>query len=265
MSQTDQDKRLPHLMTYPHEVSAYAIVVGDAKRVKQAASLMDNVREVGNNREYFTITGIYKEQRITVASHGIGAGGANLCFMELFHAGVNTIMRAGTCGALDASINDGDFILVNGAVREDAATEQLMPLGYPAIADRELLNALFDAAQVNGFEKPHIGLSVTYANFYSSPVLPPPYKQYIGYGAKALEMEMAGLLVLALMYGARAGGILTSDGNMIRGGASSIDEFKFNPRREIVDKGVKNMLKVALDALSFVAEQDQIVLANTGR
>jgi uridine phosphorylase len=253
MNNKSLDERLPHLLAYPGDLSPYAIVVGDAQRVKKAEALMEKVRVVGDNRGYLTITGIYKEQDVTVASHGIGAAGANLCFMELIHGGVKTLIRAGTCGALDRKIDDGEFIITTGAIREDGATDQLMPIGYPAIADFQVINALLKAAYSQGYDNPHIGLSVSYANFYPSPVLPPPYKRYLGYGAKALEMELAGLLVVALMLGARAGGILVSDGNMIRGGNTVIDEFRFNPHREEVEAGVLIMLRIALEALVDLA------------
>lgn len=253
---SEYGKQLPHLMVEPENLSPYAIVVGDNKRVHQATKLMDDVKKIGNNREYTTITGTYGGNRITVTSHGIGAGGANVCFMELFKGGVHTIIRAGTCGALDPEIDDGEFIIITGAVREDRVTDQLMPIGFPAISDREILSSLINSSRQQGHHKPHIGLAVTYANFYASPILPSPYEKYIGYGVKALEMEMAGLLVLGLMHNARAGGILTSDGNLVRERDTDIAPLEFHPHSDIVRDGVMKMLNIALQAISDLATND---------
>jgi uridine phosphorylase len=242
---------LSHLKCYPKDLTPCAIVVGDPNRVRDTAALMNDVREVGNNREYLTVTGLYKGQKITVSSHGVGAGGANASFMELLRGGVQLFIRAGTCGALKPEINDGDFIIATGAVREDAATDHLMPLPYPAVADRHITTALVEAASRHGVENPHEGLIVSEANFYSA-MYPPRWKTYVGYGAAAVEMEMAPLFVLAGMNGARAGGIVTADGNLVS--KNREDGTDHDPFREVVAKGKQKMLQVALEAMAIVME-----------
>jgi uridine phosphorylase len=214
---------------------------------------MGDVQEIGNNREYLTVTGLYKDLRITVASHGVGAGGANVCFQELLRSGnIKVMVRAGTCGALRDEINDGDLIVCTGAVREDAATEQLMPLAYPAIADRCVVDALIEGAKMLGFDHPHEGLSVTQANFYEG-TLPPPWKAYVGYDVAAIEMELAALLVLTRMNGALGGGILTSDGNLVR--TNEEDMSDYDPHREIVVQSKQKMLQIALEAMVILADE----------
>lgn len=253
MPAIDPDQLIPNLKVYPRDLTPHAIVVGDPNRVREAAALMSDVKEIGDNREYLTIAGVYAGQQLVVASHGVGAAGANVCFMELLRGGVRVLIRAGTCGAMAVDIDDGDLIVATGAVREDAATEQLMPLPYPAIADRHIVNALIEAARRNGFERPYVGLAVTGANLYSTPILPPVWKKYVGYGVLAVEMELAALLVLALMHGARAGGILASDGNVVR---QADVNAAYDPHREVVARGKKMMLKIALEALADLARAE---------
>jgi uridine phosphorylase len=214
--------------------------------------MMSDVREIGCNREYLTITGTYEDQQITVASHGVGACSANIVFMELLHGGVHTLIRAGTCGATDPDIDDGDFVIVTGAVREDLATESLMPLAYPAFADLDVLNALIASAKKRGHNNPYTGIGITGANFYPSHVLPSQYGKYMKCGVKTVDLETAPLLVVARMLGARAGSILTSDGNSTREKGPK-DPFGYNPYREVVDNGIEVMLKVALGALASLA------------
>lgn len=247
----DPNKLLPILKCRPSDLAQYAMVVGDPKRVHDAAALMTDAVKVGDYREYLTVTGCYNGQRISVSSHGVGAGGANVCFMELLRAGVHTLIRAGTCGGMSPSISDGDLIVATGAIREDAATEQLVPLAYPAIADREIVGAL-EAAAVRHGKQPHIGLVVSGANFYSTPFFDVPHRKYIGRGALAIEMELAGLLVLAATHGARAGGVFTSDGNVV---SEAVDDH-YDPHRDVVEQGKQTMLRVALETLAALAQSD---------
>jgi purine-nucleoside phosphorylase len=84
--------------------------------------------------------------------------------------------------------------------------------------------------------------------------LPPPWKTYLGYGVKAVEMELAALLVVAGMHGARAGGILTSDGKVVR--EPTTIELDYDPHREIVARGKARMLEITLDAMANLIEAE---------
>jgi uridine phosphorylase len=255
MAMSDSDRFLPLMKLHTRDLTPYVLVVGDPERVRDAAALMSEVREIGNNREYLTVTGTFAGQRLTVASHGIGTGGANICFMELLKGGVRVLIRAGTSGAMEAEIEDGDLIIATGAVREDAATEHLMPLAYPAVANGGVVQALVKAARRNGYDDPHLGLLVSIANFYPSDLLCPEWEQYVGYGVLGVEMELSGLLVVARMYGARAGGIVTTDGNLVRKQDPAMDTY--DPHREVVAKGKQAMLRIALEALADLARGDE--------
>jgi uridine phosphorylase len=173
--------------------------------------------------------------------------------MELLKGGVRVLIRAGTCGAMRAEIDDGDLIIATGAVREDAATEHLMPLAYPAVADRHVVNALVQAAQRHGYDDPHVGLLVSIANFYPSDMLPSPWEKYVGYGVLGVEMELSALLVVAHMNGARAGGIATTDGNLVLKSDPGMD--RYDPHREVVAQGKQVMLQIALEALADLARR----------
>jgi uridine phosphorylase len=99
-----------------------------------------------------------------------------------------------------------------------------------------------------------VGLAVTSANLYATPALPPRWQPYAGYGVLAVEMELSALLVLARMSGARAGGILVSDGNVVR--AAGTDVTNYDPHRQVVEQGKRIMLKIGLDALAALAEAE---------
>ncbi len=230
----------------PAEVTEHCLVVGDPNRVDDVAALMTDVREIGRSREYVTVVGVHAGVEVTVASHGVGAGGAAVCFEALARAGVRRFVRAGTCGGLQHDVVDGDLVVGTAAVRDDGLTDRLLPLAWPAAADPALtleLARLAAASELNS----HVGVIHTAANFFPSP-LPdmPGWPVFAAAGAKAIEMEYAALLVIASLHGAAAGGIFATDGNLL---ANAADMADYDPDRDVVRRAKEAMLGIALDAL----------------
>jgi uridine phosphorylase len=240
------DERTPVLRVRPSEVANCALVVGDPQRVVDAAQFLENAEEIGFYREYRTITGEYSGKRVTISSHGVGGSGANVCFDELFKCGVRNVIRAGTCGAMVKGILDGELIIATGAIREDGTTEHMAPMSFPAIADRHIIQALEDSAIAFGYPEPNVGLVLTQSYFYPG-ILPSATNTWLPTGlVMCVEMELATLLVMAGLKGARAGGIFTSDGNL----TEESDPDTYDPHREVVEQGKTKMLQIALDALT---------------
>jgi uridine phosphorylase len=245
----DLNEYLPMLRVTPSQLTPRALVVGDRARAAQAAQLLTDPDEVGHNREYRTFTGNYAGIPLTVCSHGIGGPAASVCFKELFQGGVKTIIRAGTCGALVETIDDGQLVLATGAIREDGTSTSLIPLAYPAIADRCIVQALEESAADQGYTSLHTGIVLTQSYLYPD-LLPTTTELWMKAGAVCLEMELATLLVMAGLHGVRAGGIFTSDGNLARREAPDLDTSAYDPHRDVVTHGVQTMLTIALEALS---------------
>ncbi len=180
--------RVYHLNLLPGEVSTKIIVVGDPSRVDMVANYFDTIECNITHREFHTITGSYKGNRITVMSSGISSDNIDIMMTELdalFNVNFNTrevkselteleLVRIGTCGALQDSIELGDFVIsrkgigLDGvlnfyegseAVRireiEEAFDEQLeydssLPYPYVVSSDSELTDRFSDIA-VEGF------------------------------------------------------------------------------------------------------------------
>ena len=69
-------------------------------------------------------------------------------------------------------------------------------------------------------------------------------------GVVAVEMELATLLVMASIRGLRAGGLLVSDGNLAEKQSQvALEDFAYDPHRDVVKQGAHKMLRVALEAL----------------
>lgn len=241
---------LPLLKVPLGSISKYVLVCGDPQRVLQIAELLDSYEEIGFNREYRTIKGYYRNVEVTITSHGVGVAGAAVAFEELIKGGAKTIIRVGTCGSLDAEIQDGDLVVATGAVREDGLTEQLVPIGYPAIADYQVIRSLEIALLGAKDVSYKTGLVLTLSAFYPG-VLELPHKLYAQARVVAVEMECSALFVIAALHGIRAGAILAVDGVVI-----DFDAKNYNPHRKKVYQAIEVESRVALNAIIKLASEE---------
>ena len=221
------------------------LVVGDPDRAVRAASRLEDATEIGRFREYVTLVGHHRGTRVGVSSHGVGAAGAAVCFEELFLAGVQRVIRAGTCGGMQDDVMDGHLVISTGAVRNDGYTPQIVPDGYPALASVEVVMALRRAAE--GAENIHEGVTLTNAAFFTHDILGSPVAMWQKTGVKAVEMEAAALFVLAGLAGRQVGAILAVDGDPLAQKNEDMDYY--NPHRDVVRDAVGRMIDIAWDAL----------------
>lgn len=219
-----------------------AIVCGDPRRAKKIADLLDNVQELSYAREYRTFVGEYKGVQLAVVSHGVGCPGAAVCFEELIKGGVHTLIRVGTAGSLHAEIPAGSLVISTAAVRTDGFTKQLVPAEFPAVADGEMVQALYDTAiALDGAVAK--GITMTVDAFFTGPI-ELPHKLYKAAGVLAVEMEISALYVIAAIRGVRAAAIVAIDGF-----ADSDLAAEYNPHTNVVADAVEREIKVALDAI----------------
>lgn len=238
---------LPLLAVRKRDVPDRMLVVGDPARAEVAASLLEDAVELGRNREYVTYRGTYNGVPLGVVSHGVGASGATICFEELCQAGVRRIIRAGTAGGLQERVRDGEVVVVSGAVRDDGVTPRIVPLGYPAVPDLDVVADLRSASSNRGLEI-HEGIVLTSDLFYPHPVLGSDLGLWQRAGVVAVEMECAALFVVSSQYEVESGAILAIDGNPLAQGNE--DMTRYDPHRDVVRRAVDAVIQVALDALA---------------
>jgi uridine phosphorylase len=228
-----------------------ALVVGDPFRAESISRRLADASEVAHRREYRSFVGLWNGTPVLVASHGVGAPGALCLFRELMDAGIDTVIRLGTAGALLRGIADGDLIIAESCVRDDGVTHQLVPESYPAAATPEVVLALAAAARQRGATH-HRGVVWTRAAFTPG-VVDLGQAGYVKLGVLAIEMELAALLVVASTRGVRAGGGLVIDGATAD---DLVDGAGYDPQRTVVEDGVERGTLVALDALVALPDPD---------
>ena len=136
----NDDGTIFHLHLLPEQLADTIILVGDPARVEQIASHFDSEECRAANREFKSVTGLYKGKRMTVLSTGIGIGNIDICVTELDAlANIDfatrtekpqkrqlTMVRLGTSGALQPDIKVGDVVYARTSVGFDSL------LGYYA-------------------------------------------------------------------------------------------------------------------------------------
>ena len=131
----NNDGSVFHLHLKPGQVSEYIILVGDHKRVDMVASLFDkdSIECDVSNREFHTITGRYKGNRVSCVSHGIGAGNIDIVLNELdalFNIDFETreikeeltsltLVRIGTSGGLQPFCPVGSYVVSEKSIGFD--------------------------------------------------------------------------------------------------------------------------------------------------
>ena len=85
-----------HVQLKTGDVSDFVILPGDPGRVEFIAEHFDSAKLIADNREYKTMTGLYKGRSVSVTSTGIGCPSTAIAVEELANVGAKTFVRLGT-------------------------------------------------------------------------------------------------------------------------------------------------------------------------
>jgi uridine phosphorylase len=161
----DDAGRLYHIGLRKEDVGRIALLPGDPGRVSLIAGHFRDPRRIGAHREYVTYGGYVGKEYVIAMNTGIGGPAAAIAVEELSRLGVQTMIRVGTCGAIQRSSAVGSLIIADAAVRLDGTSRQYVVEGYPAAATPEVVLALKDAAAALG-KKAIVGVAASTDSFY---------------------------------------------------------------------------------------------------
>lgn len=184
----NSDGTVFHLHLLPGQLAQNVILVGDPERVEMIASFFETIEVKARNREFVTITGLYKGKRVSVLSTGIGTDNIDIVVNEL-DALVNidlktrevkaqktslNLIRIGTSGALQGDIPVDSFLASRKAIGFDGLLNYydgrneisdlefessfkkhmnwnaLLASPYVVDCDKELFTKIIDSEFVNG-------------------------------------------------------------------------------------------------------------------
>jgi uridine phosphorylase len=251
-----------HLACAPGEVGGYVLLPGDPGRCERIAAHLEGAVLVAAHREYTTWTGRLGGLPVSVTSTGIGGPSTAIAVEELCNLGAHTLVRVGTCGAMQPGLRLGDVVVVQAAVRDEGTSLQYVPLAWPAVAHIATVDALRAAAAAGGVRH-HVGTVQSKDSFYGEmepgrmPVaaeLQARWEAWVRAGVLASEMECAALFATAAVRGVRAGAALA-----VVNAAPTVDPM---PDPSVLP--IDAVVRVAVDALRLLVRTDREAAAEPG-
>ncbi|MES0863888.1 purine-nucleoside phosphorylase [Ruegeria sp. SCPT10] len=224
-----------HIGAEQGEIAETVLLPGDPYRAKWAAeTFLDDVKQVNNVRGMLGFTGSWNGHPVTIQGSGMGMPSLSIYVNELIRDyGAKTLIRIGSCGGMQDSVNVRDVILAMTSTTLSTPSRGIMKeLNFAPCADWGLLQAAAVAAHAKGTPT-HIG------GIYSSDVFyderPDLNEQMVRHGVLGVEMEAAELYVLAARHKCRALAVLTVSDHLLTGEAlpSSDRESSFGDMVEI--------------------------------
>jgi uridine phosphorylase len=215
----DKDGKQYHIKCAKGDVGRYVLLPGDPFRTDIIAERLDDPRLVAHNREHKTWTGTLDGVAVSVCSTGMGGPSAAIALEELVHCGADTFIRVGTAGRLcdkaqDEAING---VIVTASVRDEGTGLHYIPIEYPAVASRLVVEALAKAAAEKGLNYME-GIAQSKDSFYGqhdpdsmpgAARLKDRWEAWKRAGVLCSEMETAAIFVVSSIRGVRAGAIMS--------------------------------------------------------
>ena len=233
----------PHLLAESGDLNDVALLPGDPGRVDRIAGHCEESEVVAENREYKIVNATYEGSPVTICSTGIGCPSAAIAVEELANVGVESLIRVGTTGALQADIEIGDVVVATGAAKDEGTTRRYERDTLPAVPDYDVLSGLVGAAESRD-EPVYVGAIASDDAFYAET------DEYVEAweeaGVLAVEMEAAAIFTLARRKGLRAGALCTVDGNLVAGTQKGETDGEELPAK--AKDNVERAIAIALDA-----------------
>ena len=214
----------PHIQPNGTKIAKTVLMPGDPLRAKYIAdNFLENVEQFNEVRNMFGYTGTYKGKEISVMGSGMGIPSIGIYSYELYNFfDVDTIIRIGSCGALQENVNLYDVIIAQAASTNSNYVDQFnIPGHFAPIADFELITKAKQVADDIGAVT-HVGNILSSDTFYNADKhFNDSWKNM---GILGIEMESAGLYLNAIHAGKKALGIFTVSDHILRDEAASAEE-----------------------------------------
>jgi len=228
----------------PQDVGKYAIVPGPKDRLEVLIKKLENPVRNFSFMEYTMYTGTYQGIKITAINGGRFSTDTSITTEVMCNAGIQNIIRIGTCGALDENIKVGDLVVVDKVIRGDGVTPYYVDNDFKTLPDKKISDTLYDVAKGMGINI-HRGITWTTDALLreTREIVEAKRKE----GAIAVDMVSSTLLTIAQTYNIKAASILAVSDNVITG------EMGFmNPLYYIAET---NLINIALETVKKLEEK----------
>jgi len=241
----------PHLKI--NKIEKYVLLPGDPGRVKRIGKYLSNIKELGFNREFRSLSGEYEGIKTSAISTGIGCPGAAITVEELAKIGAKVLIRVGTCGGLLKDMQPGDIVIPSAAMCFDGTTKEYNPGIKKVEASKRVVKALIESAKKLRV-KYWVGVNRTHDAFYESIE---NFVKLANQGLISSEMECSAIFLVSKLRNLEAGAILVVNT------PEPPEEVMKNPDivyqlvdEEKVKQGIDNAIKIALEAVKILEEKN---------
>jgi purine-nucleoside phosphorylase len=214
-----------HIGAEPGEIAERILLPGDPLRAKWIAeTYLRDAKCYSTVRNMLGFTGTYQGVPVSVQGTGMGMPSLSIYAHELINDyGVTSLVRVGSCGALQESIKLRDVIAASGACTDSAMNRVRFDglIDYAPVADFGLLRTAAEVAERRGVPM-LVGPILATDAFYTD--RPDLYDALADYGVLAVEMESAALYTIAARFRARALTILTVSDHLKTGEHTTTQE-----------------------------------------
>lgn len=217
--------RPTHLPCEVADVMPSVLLPGDPDRVSKAASVLEQVTEIGRRREFQMARGTWNGTPITVCSTGIGGPSTEIAVVELANLGMRRGIRVGGMGAIDPSMPLGSFLIVDTALRNTGTARVYDRSSEPIPASAEVVEALERAATALNLPFRRGAIYTTDSYYWGQERLAQPngdphglptaglMRQLTEAGAVGMDMECEALFAVGRALGVQVGAVLAVHGN----------------------------------------------------
>lgn len=225
----------PHNSAKLGDIAKTVFMSGDPLRAKMIAeSYFENPVLYNELRGMLGYTGMHNGKMYSAQGHGMGIPSIGIYTYELYNFyDVDTIVRLGTCGAIDPNVKIGTVIIADEAISDSNYGYQFdLPSDYKPVATPELVQNAIKAAD-------ELGINYMVGTVFSSDVFynkKDNHEKLLEKGVIGIEMESHALYINAFAAKKKALTILTVSDNIVTGESMP---------PEIRQKGPRDMVEIA--------------------
>lgn len=232
-----------HIAAKVGEIAERILLPGDPLRAKFIAeNFLEGAHCYTAVRNMYGYTGTYKGKRVSVQGTGMGTPSHGIYVNELIQFyGAKRLIRTGTCGSIDPSLQLKDMVIVQAAATDSGMNHSrfgVHGLLFLPVADFHLMADAVEAAKRLGYPT-KVCTTFSSDQFYDDDA-DVKNQLLLRYGVPCVEMECSELFTLGARFGVQTLGILTV--------SDMIYEKRFCTTEER-EKSFTQMMEVALEAI----------------
>jgi uridine phosphorylase len=225
----------------PQDVGKYAIVPGPKDRLEVLIKKLENPVRNFSFMEYTMYTGLFQGIKITAINGGRFSTDTSITSEVMCNAGIQNIIRIGTCGALDENTKVGDLVVVDKVIRGDGVTPYYVDESFQTVADKKISDTLYEVAKA-------MGANVLRGTCWTTDALLRETREIVEAkrkeGAIAVDMVSSTLLTIAQLHKIKAGSILAVSDNVITGEMGFMNPLYYMAETNLINIALETVKKL---------------------